>query len=92
MPFDIALIQMKEDSSKEPCKLGTAASGPVTAVGWGLNERGFPSPVLQHLNLKVVELDQCRLESAPGFATLVDSQMCAKGERKAEDVCAGQLS
>lgn len=86
-PFDIALIQLKEHSTKKPIKLGTAKSGRVTAVGWGLNERGFRAPVARELHLIVVGLTQCRLVGINEYNSLLASQMCAEADNG--DICKG---
>lgn len=85
-PYDIAFIQLKRDSNKTPCNLGSADSGKVTAIGWGLNNRGYVSQTLQEVGLQVLDLDNCR--ETPGFPPLMDSQMCAAEEGR--DACQGQ--
>lgn len=86
-PYDIAIIQLQEDSMKQPCQLGIAGSGKVTAIGWGRSHRGRRAEVLQEVGLQVYDLHQCR--STPNFPPLIDSQLCAKEEGR--DACAGQI-
>lgn len=68
--------------------MGSAESGKVTAVGWGLSDRNMIPQNLQEVGLQIIDLDECR--ATPGFPPLEDSQMCAKEEGR--DACSGQNS
>ncbi|XP_045474984.1 phenoloxidase-activating factor 1-like [Harmonia axyridis] len=61
-------------------------AGIMTVAGWGMTEKGYRSPILKKADIPLVPLETCR-RIFHNYAVLLDSHMCAGGERK--DSCNG---
>ncbi|GMH43592.1 hypothetical protein BSKO_11514 [Bryopsis sp. KO-2023] len=90
--FDIALLELKEPSTKTAVPISTVPElplgDPLSAVGWGWTEAGRNTTLQEVLTLEVVDQSACNTAWAHEPISIIESMVCADGPAGG-DTCKG---